>query len=105
MGDMLVGVVRSSAPCDCGRIVGEGRGDLRPVFDCGLDWEPSEPRFGDCWGGNGFWGRRPGGRGAALGEGGCSDPAGGQDGLMEAVNEAEKDTGVVGRLTLAGEEE
>ena len=48
MGDMLVGVVRSSAPCDCGRIVGEGRGDLRPVFDCGLDWEPSEPRFGDC---------------------------------------------------------
>ena len=49
---------------------------------------------------------RPGGRGAAaLGEGGCSDPPGGQDGLMEAVNEAEKDTGVVGRLTLAGEEE
>jgi len=24
---------------------------------------------------------------------------------MEAVNEAEKDTGVVGRLTLAGEDE
>ena len=47
---------------------------------------------------------RPGGRGAALGEGGCSGP-GFQEGLMEAVNEAEKDTGVVGRLTLAGEEE
>lgn len=30
---------------------------------------------------------------------------GGQDGLIEAVKEAEKDTGVLGRLTLAGDEE
>ena len=30
---------------------------------------------------------------------------GGQEGLIEAVKDAEKDTGVLGRLTLAGEDE
>ena len=99
MGDMLVGVVLSAGPWDCGRMVGEGSGERRPVLDCGRDWEPSEPRLGDCWG-RGVWGSRPGGRGVVRGP---SEP--GQEGRIEAVKEAEKETGVVGRLTFIGEEE
>ena len=100
MGERLLGVALSSGPCDWGRMLGEGRGERRPVLEWGRECEPSEPRPGDCWGGSGICGTSEGGMGR-RGDGGQSDD---HVGRIEAVKEPEKDTGVVGRLIFIGEE-